>query len=102
MWITIDYIKQGENKGEKKRIVSNWQGVKAFMALNMQASEYREVLNYVADTFEQGGAWAGWQWDNGDMVEFYCPDNERLPITVEPVVINGLRKVVNQFVAMVL
>lgn len=99
MWFTIDYVKDGEHK----RIVSNWQGVMAFMRMNIEAAEYREIARWVGDTFEQGYPVAGWQWANGDSFEVYCPANESLPMTVDaPVVVNPLRKVVQSVVSAIL
>lgn len=98
-WITIT----DNRANESKKIVSNWMGVIAFLKLNVKAEEQIEIINWVADTFEQGGAWVGWAWPNGDVVEFYYPANESLPTSVNaPVVINPLRKMDQTLVSAIL
>ena len=87
MWYTIT----GQKDNESIKIVSNWQGVVAFLRLNLAAEDYSEVSNWIYNCFANGEALTGWQWANGDYVEVYCPSNEPAPIEY-PVAVNPLRK----------
>ena len=97
------FIITANQDGQTRKIVSNWQGVIAFMRMNIDAAEYREVCTYVSESLAAGYVAAGWQWANGDSFEVYYPENESLPSSVEPPVVNNsLRKVLNAFVSAIL
>ncbi len=97
------FIITANQDGQTRKIASNWQGVIAFMRMNIDAAEYREVHTYVSESLAAGYVSAGWQWANGDSFEVYYPENKVLPTSVEPLVaVNPLRQFVNHIVSAIL